>query len=281
MSTRSIPAPGRVVRGPQRLAGAFAARDRRSLPGLIPYVTAGYPGVDDTAALLRAAERAGCLAAEVGIPFSDPLADGPTIQRTSQLALDNGMTVALALDQVAAARAAGLSLPLALMTYVNPVLAYGTGRFCADAAAAGGDAVIVPDLPADEAAELSQAADSAGLALIFLVAPTTTQPRLEAACARATGFIYCVSLTGTTGARAQVAEEALQLLDRVRAATDLPRALGFGLSRHEHLVALRGRCDAAVVGSALLDAVAADPGDPAAAAERFLRGMQSPQGSPA
>jgi tryptophan synthase alpha chain len=254
-----------------RLAEAFARRRPDDLPGLVPYVTAGFPHRDDTPALLAAAERAGCLAAEVGIPFSDPLADGPTIQRTSQQALANGMSVARGLAAVAAARDRGLTLPVALMTYVNPVMAFGLERFCAEAAAAGAEAVIVPDLPADESAELREAADAAGLALILLVAPTTTPARLEAACRRATGFVYCVSVTGITGARDRVSQEAIDLLMRVRAVTDLPRALGFGLSRHDHLRALRGRAEAAVVGSALLDRVGSAPGDPAGAAERFLR----------
>jgi tryptophan synthase alpha chain len=256
-----------------RLAAAFARRRPGDLPGLVPYVTAGFPHLDDTAALLAAAERAGCLAAEVGIPFSDPLADGPTIQRTSHQALANGMSVPRALAAVAAARDHGLALPLALMTYVNPVMAFGLERFCAEAAVAGAEAVIVPDLPTEESAELREAADAAGLALILLVAPTTTPTRLETACRRATGFVYCVSVTGITGARTHVSEEAIDLLMRVRAVTDLPRALGFGLSRHEHLRALRGSAEAAVVGSALLDRVGAAPGDPAGAAERFLREM--------
>lgn len=256
-----------------RLVDAFARRDPAALPGLIPYITAGFPRRDDTAALLAAAERAGCLAAEVGLPFSDPLADGPTIQRTSQRALENGMTVNLALDQVAGARAAGVSLPLALMTYVNPVLSYGQDRFTRDAAAAGADALIVPDLPLEEAAQLRAAADAAGLALILLVAPTTPDARLEVACAHASGFVYCVSRTGITGARTEIAQEAMDLLSRVRRVTDLPRALGFGLSTHRHLVALRGHAEGAVVGSALLDAIAAGDSDPAGACERFLRGM--------
>jgi tryptophan synthase alpha chain len=256
-----------------RLVEAFATRDAHDLPGLIPYFTAGFPRLDDTPALLAAAERAGCLAAEVGLPFSDPLADGPTIQRTSQRALENGMNVNLALEQVAGARAQGTSLPLALMTYVNPVLSYGQERFTRDAAAAGADALIVPDLPLEEAGRLRAAADAAGLALILLVAPTTPDARLEAACAHASGFVYCVSVTGITGARTEIAQEAMDLLMRVRRVTDLPRALGFGLSSHAHLQALRGHAEGAVVGSALLNAVAADAGDPAGAAERFLRGM--------
>jgi len=256
-----------------RLAEAFARRDTQGLPGLIPYVTAGFPRRDDTVALLQAAERAGCLAAEVGLPFSDPLADGPTIQRTSQRALENGMTVNLALDQVAQARAAGVQLPLALMTYVNPVLSYGLERFCGDAAQAGADALIVPDAPLEEAGQIRAAADASGLALILLVAPTTPDARLAMACAHASGFVYCVSVTGITGARTEIAEEAMDLLSRVRKVTDLPRALGFGLSTHAHLEALRGHAEGAVVGSALLNAVAADPADPAGACEQFLRGM--------
>jgi tryptophan synthase alpha chain len=253
-----------------RLAAAFTERRDEDLPGLIPYVTAGFPRLDDTAGLLAAAQRSGCLAAEVGIPFSDPLADGPTVQRSSQAALANGMTLPRALQQIADARALGVRLPVAVMTYINPVLAHGIGRFCADASAAGADAVIVPDLPAGEAGDLAAETARCGLALIFMVAPTTTEARLRAACARATGFVYCVGVTGTTGARARISEEAIDLLQRVRHATDLPRALGFGLSRHEHLVALRGRAEAAVVGSALVDALAT--GGPGTA-EGFLRAM--------
>jgi len=256
-----------------RFAAAFAARDAEAMPGLVPYVTAGFPGRDDTAGLLLAAQRCGCLGVEVGIPFSDPLADGPTIQRTSQRSLRNGMTVELAFDQVTAARTAGLELPVAYMTYVNPVLSYGLERFCADAAASGADAVIVPDLPAGESGELRAAADASGLSLILLVAPTTTPQRLRTACSLATGFVYCVSVTGTTGARTHISQEAIDLLMRVRAVTTMPRALGFGLSRHEHIRALRGRAEAAVVGAALIDRVGGAPGAPVAAAERFLAEM--------
>jgi tryptophan synthase alpha chain len=256
-----------------RLRDAFARRDPGALPGLIPYVTAGFPNRDDTVSLLAAAERAGSLAAEIGLPFSDPLADGPTIQRTSQQALHNGMTVNLALEQVAAARAQGIAIPLALMTYINPVLSYGQERFATDAAAAGADALILPDLPLDEAAQMRTAADNAGLALILLVAPTTPDARLQAACAHASGFVYCVSVTGVTGARTEIAAEGMDLLTRVGRVTDLPRALGFGLSTNAHLQALRGRAEAAVVASALLTAVGAQPEDPAGAAERFLRTM--------
>jgi tryptophan synthase alpha chain len=246
------------------------------LPALIPYVTAGFPRRGDTVEVLRAAQDAGCAAAEIGIPFSDPLADGPTIQRAGWQALRNGMTTHLAIEQAAAARAAGVSMPLVFMTYLNPVLSHGLDSFSAEAAEAGVDGMIVPDLPADEAAEVRAAAQAHGLALIPLVAPTTPDERIAQACRDATGFIYCVSVVGTTGARNEIAAEAFDLLGRVGSATRLPRAIGFGLSRHEHLVALRGRCEAVVVGSALLDAMAGDPAGGARAATAFLRGMRTP-----
>ena len=262
-----------MASGPSRLSAAFEARPAGSPPGLIPYITAGFPRRESTAALLHAAQRAGCLAVEVGIPFSDPLADGPTIQRSSQRALHNGMSAGLALEQVALSRGAGLALPVAAMTYINPVLAYGIERFCADAAKAGLDGLIVPDLPDGEADELRAHAGKAGLALVPLVAPTTTPDRLQRACEHAQGFIYCVSVTGTTGARARIAPEAFGLLDRVGKTTKLPRALGFGLSRHEHLLSLRGHCEAAVVGAALIEAVDAAHDNAPAVVERFCASM--------
>lgn len=251
---------------------AFAARAEAPLPGLIPYLTAGFPARDSTAALLRAAQDAGAMALEVGIPFSDPLADGPTIQRAGWRALQNGMTLSLAVEQVAAARNDGLSIPLAVMTYLNPVLAYGDG-FMRDAHDAGVDGLIVPDLPFDEADAIREAAHGAGLALIPLVAPTTPRERMRRIVAAASGFVYCVSITGVTGARSELPAEALTLLDDVRSATALPRALGFGLSRHEHLRWLQGHAEAAAVGSALIDAVDAARDAPEAAVERFCRAM--------
>ena len=196
-----------------RFAAAFAARAQDTPPGLIPYFTAGYPHHDSLAALLLCAERAGCLAAEVGIPFSDPLADGPTIQRTGQVALGNGMTLTTALAQVHAARAGGVGIPLAVMTYVNPVLSFGVEAFARAASAAGIDGVIVPDLPLDEAGGVRDAMHGAGVALIPLVAPTTTADRLERICSAGAGFVYCVGVTGVTGARITIAEEAIALLE--------------------------------------------------------------------
>ncbi len=254
---------------PSGFASAFAARTAGSRPGIIPYLTAGFPGPDDTVPVLLACQRAGSLAVEVGIPFSDPLADGPTIQRTGWQALEQGMTPARAIAQVTEARAAGLTIPVAVMTYVNPVLAMGAERFAAACASAGVDGVIVPDLPVEEAAGLAATLGAHGLAHIPLVAPTTSTPRLARIASTASGFVYCVSVTGTTGARATVNPAALDLLERVRSVSALPRALGFGISRPDHVAALSGHCEAAVVGSALLDAIGRGD-DPAATAERFV-----------
>jgi len=256
-----------------RFTTAFAARAPGALPGLIPYFTAGYPRHDSLGALLMGAQRTGCMAAEVGIPFSDPLADGPTIQRTGQVALGNGMTLATALDQVRDARSAGVTIPLAVMTYVNPVLSFGIDAFARAASAAGIDGAIFPDLPLDEAAGMREAMHAAGVAVIPLVAPTTTPDRLARICSTAAGFVYCVGVTGVTGARRTVADDAIALLESVRRLTPLPRALGFGLATHEHLLALHGHAEAAVVGSALLDRIVEDPANAVAGAEAFLSAM--------
>jgi tryptophan synthase alpha chain len=227
-----------------------------------------------------AAQRVGCVAVEVGIPFSDPLADGPTIQRTGQVALGNGMTLARALDDVRAARKSAVTIPIALMTYVNPVLSFGVDNLAREAASAGVDGVIIPDLPLDEAAGMRASMHAAGIAVIPLVAPTTTPERLARICAAAAGFVYCVGVTGVTGARRTIAGDAIALLESVRRCTRLPRALGFGLSTPDHLSALRGHAEAAVVGSALLDSIAADPDDAVAVAERFLRTMMGAEAAP-
>ncbi len=256
-----------------RFEAAFAARRPGALPGVIPYLTAGFPALGDTPGLLLACQRAGSLAVEVGVPFSDPLADGPTIQRTGWRALQQGMTTATAIRQVAEARALGLTIPVAVMTYINPVLAFGPEAFAAACAAAEVDGVIVPDLPADEAAGLAETLRRRGLAHIPLVAPTTPTSRLARVAATAAGFVYCVSVTGTTGARDRIGPAALDLLERVRSVSPLPRALGFGISRIEHVRSLAGHCEAVVVGSALLDAVGAAEGDPGGVAEAFVRGL--------
>ncbi len=256
-----------------RFDAAFSARAPGSQPGLMPYFTAGYPAAGSTAALLAVAQEVGCLAAEVGIPFSDPLADGPTIQRSGQVALANGMTLLRALAQVREARDGGLTIPVAVMTYINPVLSFGVDAFARAALDAGVDGVILPDLPLDEGAGVRASMHAAGVAVIPLVAPTTTPERLARICSTAAGFVYCVGVTGVTGARRLIADDAIALLESVRQQTPLPRALGFGLSTHAHLAALRGHAEGAAVGSALIDSIGTQPDAAIGNAERFLRAM--------
>jgi tryptophan synthase alpha chain len=220
---------------------------------LIPYLMAGYPDTPASVAQGRAYARAGAAAVEIGIPFSDPLADGRAVQRAGEIALAGGMTVAGALR--IASQVSEEGVPVVLMTYVNPVLAYDTRRFAADAAEAGVAGVIIPDLPAEESEPVAGWLRSAGLDTIFLVAPTSPDSRLVSIGERSTGFVYCVTLRGVTGARAELAPGLDQLLERVRRTTPLPIAAGFGISRPAHLAALRGKVDAAVVASALLEQV--------------------------
>lgn len=241
---------------------------------LIAYLTAGYPSLQDTPALVEAVAGAGADMVELGFPFSDPLADGPTIQAASQAALKQGVTVARALEAAQAARRR-TAVPLLVMTYINPVLAFGVEAFCRQAAQAGVDGLIVPDLPPEEAGELRGSAGQAGLDLVFFVAPTSTPARIRAACAAATGFIYCVALTGVTGARDQLDPAVLPLVRSVKAETSLPVVVGFGLSRPEHLRALRGVADGAIVASALLDAIRQEPQDAVGAARRFVRSLEA------
>src|SRR5258708_6950586 len=228
---------------------------------LIPYLMAGYPDRAASIAQGLAYARAGVAAIEVGVPFSDPLADGPAVQRAGQAALDGGMTVGGALD-IAAAVAEG-GAPVVLMTYVNPILAYDQRRFAADAAASGVAGVIVPDVPSEEAEPLSGWLRAAGLDTIFLVAPTSPDSRIASIVERSSGFVYCVTVRGVTGARSELASGLEGLLARVRRSTDLPVAAGVGSSRPGHIRTPRGQVDAAGVASALRDR-GHRGGDPAA-----------------
>jgi tryptophan synthase alpha chain len=256
-----------------RIAPTFARLGAQRRLALIAYLTVGYPRLDVTPSLVEAAARAGADAIELGIPFSDPLADGRTIQAASQLALKGGMTVARALEAAKAARAKA-DVPLLFMTYLNPILAFGLERFCRGASAAGVDGLIVPDLPPTESADLRRAADACQVDLVFFVAPTTTDAGIVAACRAATGFIYCIAVTGVTGARAELDPAVLTLIDRVRRHTRLPIVVGFGISRPEHLQALQGKADGVIVASALLDAIASAPDDPATTVSTFLRELR-------
>lgn len=235
------------------IGAVFAAlRERREL-ALIPYLTAGFPTLERWTEDLGRVADAGADLVEVGIPFSDPIADGPTIQHASHAALQAGATLRgiLAVLERTAAR-----VPRIVMSYLNPLLALGDGLFAALRASrvAG---LIVPDLPADESDAWCEAGARQGVCLIQLAAPTSTQARLRLIAQRSRGFLYAVSLTGTTGARSELPPELPDFLARIRAVTDTPVAVGFGISRPEQVRALRGRADGVVVGSRLVDAIRA------------------------
>ncbi len=234
---------------------------------LIPYLTAGHPTVEQSREALQRAALAGADLIEVGVPFSDPLADGPTIQRATQTALEQGVTVARVLDLVQAAQ---LPVPVVLMTYLNPVLAYGVPRFIADATAAGAAGVLFTDLPAGADPDVERAVRASSLDLIRLVAPTTSAERLAAAVGGtgASGFVYLISRLGVTGARADVPPDLAAQVARVRAVTPLPVAVGFGIGTPAQARAAARCADGVVVGSALVEA--AGSGGPAAV-EQLVR----------
>jgi tryptophan synthase alpha chain len=239
-----------------RLTPAFAARTGAT--GLVPYLTAGFPSLEGSLELMRAFERAGVLAIEVGIPFSDPIADGPDIQRASEWALRQGVSATDMLALVARFRRES-SLPVVIMTYVNPVARMGAAAFATAACDAGVDGVLLSDLPPEELPELWAALDGAGLDTVMLVAPTTSAQRLPAVLARCRGFVYCLSRTGVTGRADGYAGSLEERLASVREASSLPVAVGFGISTAADAAALRGRADAAIVGAAFMRAVQADP----------------------
>ncbi len=220
---------------------------------LVAYLMAGHPHKKRSIDVGKRLAASGIAALEIGIPHSDPLADGPMIQRAGQVALEQGMTVAGALEVAAAVATEGV--PLVLMTYINPVLSYDPRRFAAEAAQAGVAGVIVPDLPIEEAEPVAGWLRSASLDTVFMVAPTTPPERISAIASHTTGFVYCVTVTGITGARKELPEGMPSLLAEVKKRTSLPVAAGFGISRQDHLKALRGHADAAVVGSAIVDEI--------------------------
>ncbi len=257
---------GRIEAVFERLRGAGRA-------ALMPYLTMGYPGQESALALVPAVEAAGADLIELGVPFSDPLADGATIQAAGQQALANGMGLALCLEQAAVLRAGGVALPLVLMGYYNPILQMGLADFARQAAAAGIDGTIVPDLPPEEAGDLCAALEAQGIDPIFLLPPTAGEERVRLVAARSRGFLYLVSLTGVTGARDRLAPDLEAFVARVRRATDLPLAVGFGISSPEQAAQVARVADGVIVGSALVRAVGS-AADPPAAARRFVSALR-------
>jgi tryptophan synthase alpha chain len=244
-----------------RIKQAFEEARREGRGVLIPYFMCGYPSAQQSIKLVLAAVQVGADIIELGMPFSDPLADGATIQHAGHIALERGMTINGCME-IARRISAESTIPLILMGYYNPVLAYGIERFCLTASTSGVSGLIIPDLPPEEATPLQRAAQHYGLSLIFLLPPTAPGKRIaqivKIAASGYGSFIYCVALSGVTGARAALPSYLSSFIQRVRAYAkdfDLPLAVGFGLSTPEHIAELTGYADAAVVGSALVQLI--------------------------
>ena len=242
-----------------RIAELFERTRAEGRPALIAFVPGGWPEPDATPGIVRALLEGGADAVELGVPFSDPLADGVTNQAAYQQALDAGVTQDDVLASVRALRDDGVTAPLLLMGYFNPMLAPGTESFARAAAEAGVDGLIVVDLPVEEADELAEPAREHGVHLVYLLAPTSTAERIEAVGERGSGFVYCVSVTGVTGARAQLPEDLPAFIARVREGASLPLAVGFGISAREHVEEVGRIADAAIVGSAVVQAIREAP----------------------
>ena len=261
-----------------RIAETFDALRRRGERALIPFITAGDPNLSATRDLIVELARAGAAVIELGVPFSDPVADGPVIQRASERALRNNIGVAEALATVADARRE-TDVPVVLFSYFNPLMQFGVERLAREARAAGVDGVLVTDLLPEEAEGFAGLLARAGLDQIFLVAPTTTDARLRLIAERARGFVYAVSRAGVTGARTEISAEAERLVARVRRVTDLPVAVGFGVTTREHVAEVWSYADAAVVGSAIVAEIERAAGDPELVGRvgRFTRALIPPE----
>lgn len=248
--------------GVSRIDARFAALKGEGRSALVAFITAGDPTMEQSGALLNALPGAGADLIELGMPFSDPMADGPAIQASSLRALKAGMTLQKTLGLAANFRIKDQTTPLILMGYCNPIFTYGAERFAQAAAAAGVDGLIIVDLPPEEEDELKPFADKAGLALIRLVAPTTDDQRLAKVLAGTSGFVYFISITGVTGTREFDIGELKPHLERVRRATHLPIAVGFGIKTPERAAEVARLADAVVVGSAIVEAAAAEGSPP-------------------
>jgi tryptophan synthase alpha chain len=244
-----------------RIAEAFVRLRSERRPGLVTYTTAGDPDLARSAEILKALDRAGADVLEVGVPFSDPLADGPVIQRATERALAAGGNLRSALSMIEAVRP-HVTAPIVVFSYVNPLMRMGMDAFAARAAGAGADGVLALDLPIEEAGSFREALARAGLDTIFLLSPTTTDARIRRAAELGSGFLYGISRLGVTGARDRVAAGAESLVRRIRQQTSMPVALGFGISRPEHVAEVAAYADAAVVGSALVSTIADASGSP-------------------
>lgn len=260
-----------------RIEQTFAALRRRGEAALVPFLMAGDPDLGVTKALLVAAAEAGADLIELGVPFSDPTADGPVIQRAGVRALQHRTSLRQILELVAELRRGGFETPIILFGYYNPIFHYGPARLAGDAQRAGVDGLLVVDLPPEEADELWRPARAEGLDIIFLLAPTSGPDRVRAVLRKASGFVYFVSMTGVTGSKAIDAGEVERLVAELRGDCPLPIGVGFGISTPAEAAAVAAYADAVVVGSAIVRLIEAGAGSPALVAEvgDFLRALKT------
>jgi tryptophan synthase alpha subunit len=266
---------------PSRIRQAILDANAEGRPALVTFLTAGFPALEESVALVKVmAELSDVI--ELGFPFSDPVGEGPVIQESSYIALSNGITPAHCFEIVARLRREGVTTPIAPMGYYNPIMAMGEEEWCRRTAECGGDGLIVVDLPAEEAGPLIDACELHGLDHIPLVAPTSDDERLALSVARATGFIYCVSIAGVTGARGTLPDYLPEFLARVRRHTDTPLAVGFGISKREHVEQVGKLAEAAVIGSALVTTVRnAPPGERESAVRKYIEDVTGRSGATA
>jgi tryptophan synthase alpha chain len=263
------------------IAETFARLKREGRPGLVTYVTAGDPDLARSGEILKALDRSGADVLEVGVPFSDPLADGPVIQRATERALAAGSSLRASLSLIRTVRR-DIAAPIVIFSYANPLMRMGVERFAGEAASAGVQGVLALDLPIEEAEDFHRVLAAAGLDTIFLLSPTTTEERIRKAARLGRGFLYGISRLGVTGARDRVADGAEALVRRIRSQTNLPIALGFGISRPEHVAEVGTYADAAVVGSALVSLIADASSSPdlVGRVEEYIRSLRSACAAP-
>ncbi len=259
-----------------RIDRKFSQLRSRGKKAFIAFITAGYPDLAQTQKLLFALEESGADIVELGVPFTDPMADGPVIQEASRYALRRGVTLERIMRMVAKARSLGLQVPVCLMTYYNPVFVYGEKRFVEQAHACGVDGVIIPDLPPEEAVQLRRCAAARTFATIFFASPTSTMPRIKAAARASRGFLYYVSLTGVTGARDSLPKDTSAKVRQIKKAVSLPVCVGFGVSNPSQVAAVWKVADGVIVGSALVRLITSHLRSPrmAQALSRFVRHLK-------
>lgn len=232
----------------------FTIAKAQNRSAFLPYFPIGYPTYDESIEAITAMAEVGVDGFEIGIPFSDPIADGPVIQAATQISLENGTTVKKCLEAVRTIRTKGVTQPMLMMGYVNPLIAYGLEKFVQDAREAGADGLIIPDLPAEEAGMFTEICAREGMALVFFLAPTSNEKRIKMSAEHATGFIYVVSLIGITGARNELPDNLTEFVARLRSHTDKPLVMGFGISTPAHARTVGELMDGFIVGSALVRA---------------------------